>query len=181
MREGILRGIYPLSPVESPQVRLFGSGPILNEVRRAQQILRDDFDIRADVWSVTSYTELRREALQTDRWNRLHPFEQARESWLETSLNGCDAPIVAATDYTSSLPDMVARWLPGPLTALGTDGFGRSDTREALRDFFEVDANHVVWSALSALSRRDEVDGDLLVRARDSLGIDPARPDPMLR
>jgi len=181
VREGILRGIYPLSPVESPQVRLFGSGPILNEVRRAQRILRDDFGVRADVWSVTSYSELRREALQTNRWNRLHPFEQARESWLETSLNGCDAPIVAATDYTSSLPDLVARWLPGPLTALGTDGFGRSDTREALRDFFEVDANHVVWSALSALNRRDEVDGDLLVKARDSLGIDPSRPDPTLR
>ena len=181
VREGILRGIYPLSPCEAPQVRLFGSGPILNEVRRAQRILQDDFEIRADVWSVTSYTELRREALQTDRWNRMHPFEQRRESWLETSLGGCDAPIVAATDYTSSLPDLVARWLPGPLTALGTDGFGRSDTREALRDFFEVDANHVVWSALSALSRRDEIDGDLLLKARDSLGIDPARPDPMLR
>jgi pyruvate dehydrogenase E1 component len=181
VREGILRGVYPLSPCDSPQIRLFGSGPILNEVRRAQQILRDDFDIRADVWSVTSYTELRREALQTDRWNRMHPFEQPRESWLQSSLGDCDAPVIAATDYTSSLPDLVARWLPGPLTALGTDGFGRSDTREALRDFFEVDANHVVWSALSALSRRDEVDGELLLNAQDSLGIDPARPDPMLR
>ena len=181
VREGILRGIYPLVPCEAPQIRLFGSGPILNEVRRAQQILRDDFDVRADVWSVTSYTELRREALQTDRWNRLHPFEQQRASWLESSLDGCDAPIVAATDYTASLPDLVARWLPGPLTALGTDGFGRSDTREALRDFFEVDANHVAWSALSALARRDEIDGDLLLRARETLGIDPARPDPTLR
>ncbi len=181
VREGILRGIYPLSPCEEPQVRLFGSGPILNEVRRAQQILRDDYDIRADLWSVTSYTELRREALGIDRWNRMHPFEVARESWLETSLGKCDSPIIAATDYTSSLPDLVARWLPGPLTALGTDGFGRSDTREALRDFFEVDANHVVWSALSALSRRDEIDGDVLMRAREQLGIDPNRLDPALR
>ncbi len=181
VREGILRGIYPLSPCEEPQVRLLGSGPILNEVRRAQQILRDEYDIRADVWSVTSYTELRREALGIDRWNRLHPFEIARQSWLQTSLGECDAPIIAATDYMSSLPDLVARWLPGPLTALGTDGFGRSDTREALRDFFEVDANHVVWSALSALSRRDEIDGDAVLRAREQLGIDPNRLDPTLR
>ena len=181
VREGILRGIYPLSPCEAPQVRLFGSGPILNEVRRAQQILRDDYDVRADVWSVTSYTELRREALQIDRWNRLHPFEEPRESWLQTSLGSCDAPIVAATDYTASLPDLVARWLPSSMTALGTDGYGRSDTRESLRDFFEVDASHVAWSALSALSRRDEIDGGLVLKARDQLGIDPTRTDPMLR
>ncbi|MXX81276.1 MAG: pyruvate dehydrogenase (acetyl-transferring), homodimeric type [Chloroflexi bacterium] len=180
VREGILRGIYPLVPSEAPQVRLLGSGPILNEVRAAQQILRDDFDIRADVWSVTSYTELRREALHTDRWNRYHPLEEPRRCWLETSLGQCDAPIVAASDYTASLPDLVARWLPGPLTALGTDGFGRSDTREALRDFFEVDANHIVWSALSTLNRRDEIDGDTLLKARDELGIDPNRPDPMM-
>ncbi|MCY3558833.1 MAG: pyruvate dehydrogenase (acetyl-transferring), homodimeric type [Chloroflexi bacterium] len=180
VREGILRGIYPLVPSEAPQVRLLGSGPILNEVRAAQQILRDDFDIRADVWSVTSYTELRREALHTDRWNRYHPLEEPRRCWLETSLGQCDAPIVAASDYTASLPDLVARWLPGPLTALGTDGFGRSDTREALRDFFEVDANHIVWSALSTLNPRDEIDGDTLLKARDELGIDPNRPDPMM-
>ena len=181
VREGILRGIYPLSPRERPQVRLFGSGPILNEVRRAQQMLESDYDVRADVWSVTSYTELRREALQTDRWNRLHPLEEARQSWLEASLGDSDAPIIAATDYTASLPDLVGRWLPGPLTALGTDGFGRSDTREVLRNFFEVDAEHVAWSALSALARREAVDGDLLLRARDELAIDPSRLDPMLR
>ena len=180
VREGILRGIYPLSPCESPQIRLFGSGPILQEVRRAQQMLQDDYHVRADVWSVTSYTELRREALDIDRWNRLHPFEEPRQSWLETSLHGSDAPIIAATDYLSSLPDLVSRWLPGPLTALGTDGFGRSDTREALRDFYEVDANHVVWSALSALARRDEIDGDVLLSAQQRLGIDPNRADPMM-
>ena len=180
VREGILRGIYPLSHCESPQIRLFGSGPILQEVRRAQQMLQDDYHVRADVWSVTSYTELRREALDIDRWNRLHPFEEPRQSWLETSLHGSDAPIIAATDYLSSLPDLVSRWLPGPLTALGTDGFGRSDTREALRDFYEVDANHVVWSALSALARRDEIDGDVLLSAQQRLGIDPNRADPMM-
>ena len=180
VREGILRGIYPLSPCEAPQIRLFGSGPILQEVRRAQQMLQDDYHVRADVWSVTSYTELRREALDIDRWNRLHPFEEPRQSWLETSLHGSDAPIIAATDYLSSLPDLVSRWLPGPLTALGTDGFGRSDTREALRDFYEVDANHVVWSALSALARRDEIDGDVLLSAQQRLGINPNRADPMM-
>ncbi len=181
VREGILRGIYPLTPCETPQVRLLGSGPILNEVRRARQILQDEYDIGADVWSVTSFTELRREALQTDRWNRLHPLEEPRRSWLEASLGESDAPIVAASDYTASLPDLIGRWLPGPLTALGTDGYGRSDTRAALRDFFEVDAHHVVWSALSALGRRGEIDGGVLLSARERLGIDPERPDPMLR
>ena len=182
VREGILRGIYPLarcSTCEQPQTRLLGSGPILNEVRRAHEILRDDFGVSSDVWSVTSYTELRREALAVDRWNRLHPFEEPRQSWLQQSLGDCAAPIIAASDYTASLPDLVSRWLPGPLTALGTDGFGRSDTREALRRFFEVDANHIVWSALSALSRCDQIDGDVLVRAQEQLGIDPTAADPV--
>ena len=181
VREGILRGIYQLAACDEPQVRLLGSGPILNEVRRAREMLEHDYGVRADVWSVTSYTELRREALRTDRWNRMHPLEEPRRSWLESSLGTSSAPIIAASDYVATLPDMVARWLPGPLTALGTDGFGRSDTREALRDFFEVDANSVVWSALSALARRDEIDGDTLLRARDTLRIDPERPDPMLQ
>ena len=154
--------------------------PILNEVRRAQQILQDEYAISADVWSVTSYTELRREALQIDRWNRLHPLEEPHHSWLEQQLGDSDAPIIAASDWVATLPDLVGRWLPGPLTALGTDGFGRSDTREALRDFFEVDANHIVWSALSALSRRDEIDGDTLLAAQARLGIDPNRIDPTL-
>ena len=170
------------SPDEAPQVRLLGSGPILNEVRTAQQILREDFGIRADVWSVTSYTELRREALQTDRWNRLHPVRGRRAAaWLETSLGQCDD---RQSSPPATTPPPCPTWslagCPVRLTALGTDGFGRSDTREALRDHFEVDAGHVVWSALSALSRRDEIDGDtLLLKARDQLGIDPSRPDPM--
>jgi pyruvate dehydrogenase E1 component len=184
VRGGILRGLYRIDPPRnggSPEVRLFGSGPILNEVRRAQQLLHDDYGVNADVWSVTSYTELRREAQTTERWNRLHPLEDRRLSYLETALGDNSAPIVASTDYLTALPDLIARWLPGPLTALGTDGFGRSDTRAALRDFFEIDARHVAWSALSALGREGVVDGDVLVRARDSLQIDPNRLDPMAR
>ena len=144
-------------------------------------MLHDDYGVNADVWSVTSYTELRREAQTTDRWNRLHPLEDKRLSYLETALGDNSAPIVASTDYLTALPDLIARWLPGPLTALGTDGFGRSDTRAALRDFFEIDARHVAWSALSALGREGVVDGDVLVRARDALQIDPNRLDPMAR
>lgn len=181
IREGILRGLYPIAECDQPQIRLLGSGPILNEVQRAQQMLRDDYGVDADLWSVTSYTELRREALQIDRWNRLHPLEEPRRSWLQTSLGDSSVPVIAASDYSESLPDLVARWLPGPLTALGTDGFGRSDTREALRNFFEVDASHIVWSALSALARRDQLSGDVLLRAREALGIDPSRPDPALQ
>ena len=184
VRDGILRGLYRIDAPRnggSPQVRLFGSGPILNEVRRAQQILHDDYGVNADVWSVTSYTELRREAQTTERWNRLHPLEDRRLSYLEAALGNNPAPIVASTDYLTALPDLIGRWLPGPLTALGTDGFGRSDTRAALRDFFEIDARHVAWSALSALGREGIVDGDVLVRARDALQIDPGRLDPMAR
>ena len=184
VRDGILRGLYQIDPAPNggaAQVRLFGSGPILNEVRRAQGILHDEYGVSADVWSATSYTELRREAQTTERWNRLHPLEEQRRSYLEATLGSHPAPIIAASDYLPALPDLVGRWLPGPLTSLGTDGFGRSDTRAALRDFFEIDARHVAWSALSALGREGVIDGDVLLRARDQLEIDPNRADPMMR
>ncbi len=184
VRDGILRGLYQIDPAPNggaAQVRLFGSGPILNEVRRAQGILHDEYGVSADVWSATSYTELRREAQTTERWNRLHPLEERRRSYLEATLGNHPAPIIAASDYLTALPDLVGRWLPGPLTSLGTDGFGRSDTRAALRDFFEIDARHVAWSALSALGREGVIDGDVLLRARDQLEIDPNRADPMMR
>ena len=193
VREGILRGIYRLdaaphadqaslngvAAADPPQVRLLGSGPILNEVRAAQRLLWSDYGVAADVWSVTSWTELRRDAQRVARWNLMHPLEEPRASFVRNALGEHDAPIIAATDYLAALPDQVAKWLPGPLTALGTDGFGRSGTRDELRDFFEIDARHIVWAALSELARAGCIEGDVLLRARDDLKIDADRPDPM--
>ena len=182
VREGILRGIYRLDAPRNgaaPQVRLLGSGPILNEARKARALLRGEYGVDADVWSVTSWTELRRDAQRIERWNRLHPLEEPRPCFAREALGESAAPIIAATDYLAALPDQMAKWLPGPLTALGADGFGRSGTREELRDFFEIDARHIAWSALAALSRDGALDGDLLLRARDALQIDADRVDPM--
>ena len=177
VREGILRGIYRFAPApdeEEPIVRLLGSGPILNEARQARQILIDDFGVPADVWSATSYTELRRDAQRQERWNRLHPLEQPRRPFIAEQLGGGDAPIIAASDYMAALPDLVSKWLPGPLTALGTDGFGRSDTRAELRRFFENDAEHIAWAALAALHGNGTIDGGVLERARERLRISDA-------
>ena len=147
--------------------------------RKARSLLRDEYGVEADVWSVTSWTELRRDAQRIERWNRLHPLEEPRPCFAREVLGDSAAPIVAATDYLAALPDQMAKWLPGQLTALGADGFGRSGTREELRDFFEIDARHIAWSALAALSRGGKLDGDVLLRARDALQIDADRVDPM--
>src|SRR5205823_4400388 len=142
--EGILKGMYKLrpAPVKSklPKLHLLGSGPILPYVLRAQGMLAEQFGVAADVWSVTSYKELRREALEVERWNMLHPTEKPRRSYLEGVLEKEEGIFLAASDYMRSVPEMIARWVPGGLYPLGTDGFGRSETREALRRFFEVDA-----------------------------------------
>src|SRR6185436_12916121 len=132
VREGILRGLYKYRPAEkgSAVAQLFGSGPILNEAVRAQQILAERYQVAADVWSVTSYNELRRDALRIERWNRLHPDQPAERPYIQTVLDGAEGPIVAATDYMKAVADQVAPWLPGRMVTLGTDGFGRSDNRE---------------------------------------------------
>src|SRR5262249_55732534 len=129
LREGILRGIYLYQPstIGSAQVTLFGSGPILNEALKAQKLLAEQYGIGGHVWSVTSYTELRRDALIIDRWNRLHPNEPKRKPYLLEALGNVDMPIIAASDYMKVVADQISPWLPGCLTALGTDGFGRSD------------------------------------------------------
>ena len=167
--EGILRGIYRFKvAAEGPaNVQLFGSGPILNEALRAQSILADKYRVHADVWSVTSYNELRRDALAAERWNRLHPGEPARQPYIQQALGGAAGPIVAATDYMKIVADQVAPWLPGRMETLGTDGFGRSDNREYLRRHFEINAESIAAAALSRLAR----DGQFPVeRARAAFG-----------
>mgnify|MGYP000918074365 FL=1 len=157
---------------------LLGSGAIMNEVLKASEILETRYGVAAEVWSVTSYKELRRDALETERWNLLHPAQPPRLPYVSHCLNDADGPIVAATDYMKALPDSIARWLPKPPVSLGTDGFGRSDSRAALRDFFEVDARYIVVAALSALARENKVAAETAAQAMKELAIDPEKPNP---
>ena len=186
-REGIVRGMYRLRTVEADggcRVQLLGSGPILREVLRAQQILAERYGVASDVWSVTSYKLLRRDALDAERWNMWHPGEPPRSCHLWDMLRGLEGPVVAASDYVRSVPEQIQRWVPD-LIALGTDGFGRSDTREALRRFFEVDAESVVIASLTGLARRGAqlrgqvLTAEFLRRTIADLGVDPNKMNPL--
>ena len=180
---GILKGMYPLQSVEAPgsklRVQLLGSGPILRQTLLAQERLAQEFQIASDVWSVTSYKELRREAMEIERWNLLHPTEKPRQSYVEQQFAGRKGPFIAASDYMHLIPEQIAKWIPERLVTLGTDGFGRSDTREALRRHFEVDAAHIAFAAISELHRRGAVDAPFVQRAIQSLGIDPEKINPV--
>jgi pyruvate dehydrogenase E1 component len=178
--EGILRGLYKMKPAAKGEAvaQLFGSGPILNEVLKAQEILATKYNVQADVWSVTSYTELRRDALAVERWNRLHPAEALKKSYLETILEGTKGPIIAASDYMKTVPDMLSPWLPTRLVALGTDGFGRSDNREYLRRHFEINAESIVGATLSRLARDGKIKPKVAQKALTELGLDTEAIDP---
>jgi pyruvate dehydrogenase E1 component len=182
VREGILAGLYRFqrSPLgeDSPRLQLLGSGPLLREAVRAQEILADRFGVAADVWSATSYKELRRDALDCERWNRLHPNEEPRVPYVTRALGEAPGPVVAVSDYLKLVPDQIARWVPQGLVPLGTDGYGRSETRAALRRFFEIDAESIAQAALGELARRGEVPEDLPAKALGELGLDPEKPDP---
>jgi pyruvate dehydrogenase E1 component len=181
--EGILRGMYRYKAAEGgkPQLHLFGSGPILNEALRAQKILAENYKVQADVWSITSYNELRREALEVERWNRLHPTEPERKCYLQQTLAGVEGPIIASTDYMKVVADQIAPWLPGRLVSLGTDGFGRSENREHLRKHFENGAEAIAAAALSRLSRDGKFDKKRAKAAIAELGLDPESPDPVTK
>lgn len=179
--EGIIRGMYKLSSrdVESaPRVQLLGSGPLVREALRAQDILAEKFEIGSDVWSITSFSELRHDALDTERHNRLHPDAEPRQSFLDQALAESAGPFIAATDYVRLVSEQIARFLPGKLISLGTDGFGRSDTREALRRHFEIDAEHITIAALHALSEDGSLSREKLQEAIDALSIEKDRPNP---
>ena len=178
--EGILRGIYRFKAAASGEaaVQLFGSGPILNEVLRAQEMLASKYSIAADVWSVTSYNELRRDALGVERWNRLHPAEKERVPYLIQALGAAKGPIIAASDYMKVMPDQMAPWLSGRLVSLGTDGFGRSDNREHLRRHFEVSAEAIVGATLSKLAREGKFKPKQAQKALEELGLDVEARDP---
>ncbi len=181
---GILKGMYRFRPATLGQpkvklrVHLLGSGPILRHALRAQELLAEQYGVAADVWSVTSYTELRRDALAAERWNRLHPAQPKRQSYLESLLANEKGVFIAASDFMKSLAESITRWVPGGLTPLGTDGFGRSENRASLRRFFEVDAECITLAALEQLSRRGEIPAEQVARAIKDLGIDAEKPDP---
>jgi pyruvate dehydrogenase E1 component len=183
VKEGILKGMYRYRSSDNTNAKyraqLFGSGAILNEVLRAQEMLEDRFDVAADVWSVTSYKELRRDALEAERWNMLHPSEEPEIPYISQCLAEAPGVFIAASDYVKTLPDSVARWCPRPLLSLGTDGYGRSESRQALRDFFEVDARYVTLATLTALAREGEIAFDDVEEAMHDLEIDPAKANPM--
>jgi pyruvate dehydrogenase E1 component len=185
--EGILRGMYRFSKSGSAggqtklRAHLLGSGAILTEVLKAQEILEEKYGVAADVWSVTSYKQLLRDGLEKERNNRLHPSQEAQLPYVTELLAEPRSVVVAACDYTKALPYSIARWVPGPFVGLGTDGFGRSDGRSALRDFFEVDARHVVVATLSALAREGKMDAERVEEAIRSLKVDASRPDPVTR
>ncbi len=181
VEDGILRGMYLLQVGGQGQIRvqLMGSGTILREVLHAAKLLDEEFGVPADVWSVTSFNELRRDALATERWNQLHPQQESRKSYLEKCLGNRSGPFVAATDYMKIVPDQIHRWMPGRYVTLGTDGFGRSDGRNALRQFFEVDERYIAVTALKALADDDVLDQKTVADAIRKFGIDPEKPDPV--
>ncbi|HUX93469.1 MAG TPA: hypothetical protein VMV36_06635, partial [Ignavibacteriaceae bacterium] len=141
--------------------------------------LEEDYKISTDVWSVTSYKELRRDAMDAERWNMLHPGEEPRISYVAKMLKDEEGVFVAASDYVKTLPDSIAKWFPSHLYALGTDGFGRSEGRSSLRDFFEVDAKHIVVATLYALSKEDKIKAAVVDKAIKDLGVDSSKPNPL--
>lgn len=180
--EGILKGMYRLRATSKPtaklRAQLFGSGAILHEVIKAQELLESTYDVGADIWSVTSYTELYRDGHACERWNLLHPGATWRVPYVAECLNDAPGVFIAASDYVKALPDAIDRWLPRSMTALGTDGFGRSESREGLRDFFEVDYRYVVVATLAALARDGQLDQSVVQQAIASLGINPEKSNP---
>jgi pyruvate dehydrogenase E1 component len=180
VEEGILRGMYLLreagKPAAGKHVQLMGSGTILREVEAGAELLAEDFGVTADVWSCPSFSQLEREGRSVERWNRLHPGQPPRASHVEQLLTGREGPAVAATDYIRAFPDMIRRFVPGPFSVLGTDGYGRSDYRRKLRRFFEVDRHHVAVAALRSLG-----EDEAAAEAIEKYGIDPDSVDPWLR
>ena len=182
VEEGIIKGIYCLEEGEEKgaKVQLLGSGTILREVMAAAELLKSDYKVNADIWSVTSVNELAREAQDCARWNQLHPTKKARHSYLETQLQGRKGPVVIATDYIRSYAEQLREFVPTRFVSLGTDGFGRSDTRENLRIFFEVNRYYVVVAALKALVDEGELDSKVVQQAIKNYGIDPEKPNPAM-
>jgi len=183
-KEGILKGMYKFRNSENKeaklQAQLFGSGTILNEVLKAQKVLGEKYGVAADVWSVTSYKELYRDGLEKERWNMLHPSEIKRVPYITECVKDAPGVFVAASDYVMALPDSISQWLPRPLVSLGTDGFGRSAGRKALRDFFEVDWRYITLAVLASLTWQKELDPAIVEKAILDMDINPSKVNPLI-
>ena len=180
--DGILKGMYCFKKSElttDVKVNLLGSGTILNEAIKAAEILEKQYQIAVDVWSVTSYKELYYDALNIERWNRLHPEKQKKQTYIETCFDGKDHVFVAASDYVKATSLIVSKWFPGKFTALGTDGYGRSDGREYLREYFEVNAKHIVIAALTSLSDQNKIDKNIVIKALKEFGVNSEKQNPL--
>jgi pyruvate dehydrogenase E1 component len=179
--DGIIRGmyLYRKGGKKKHRVQLLGSGTILREVIAAAELLGEDFGVDADVWSVTSFNELRREGLEVQRWNLLHPEDEPRATYVEKCLKQHKGPVVAATDYMKTVSDQIRPFVPRRYAVLGTDGFGRSDTRAKLRGFFEVNRHYVAIAALKALADEGEIPAKTVSEAIRKYGIDPEKPNPV--
>ncbi|MEX1032039.1 MAG: pyruvate dehydrogenase (acetyl-transferring), homodimeric type [Cellvibrionaceae bacterium] len=180
--QGIIKGAYLLRRCDvksKKMVQLMGSGTILREAEAAAEILRDDYQVMAEIWSVTSANELAREGQSVQRWNLMHPEQKSRESYLTQQLKGHDGPVIAASDYIKAYFEQLRAFIPRPYTVLGTDGFGRSDTRAKLREFFEVDRHYIVVAALKALADEGKLEAAQVTAAMERFGIDPEKPDPV--
>ena len=188
VEKGILRGMYLLSPAAKAgkaaknklRIQLMGCGTILREVIAGAELLEKDFGVSADIWSVTSFNELRRDGIEATRWNMLHPDAEPKRSYVEQCLRDHVGPVIAATDYMKVFADQIRAYLPQPAlySVLGTDGFGRSDTRRALRGFFEVDRRYVAVAALKALADQEALPQKKVVEAIRKYGVDPEKPNP---
>ncbi|MGE0706029.1 MAG: pyruvate dehydrogenase (acetyl-transferring), homodimeric type, partial [Vicinamibacterales bacterium] len=180
--EGILKGVYRFKATALPKAKaraqLLGSGAILPEVVKAQEILATQYNVGADVWSVTSYNELYRDGHACERWNLLHPGETARVPYVTQCFKDAPGVFVAASDYVKALPDSIDKWLPRPLHSLGTDGYGRSENRASLREFFEVDARYVVVATLAALARDGKIERSVVEQAIKTHNINPEKSNP---
>jgi pyruvate dehydrogenase E1 component len=180
--DGILKGMYRFRATAKPdaplRAQLFGSGAILPEVIKAQEILESTYGVGADVWSVTSYVQLYRDGHAADRWNMLHPNEPPRIPYVAQCLRDVPGVLVAASDYVKALPHAIDHWVPRALEVLGTDGFGRSETRTGLREFFEVDHRFIVVATLGALAREGKISTSVVQDAIEALGINPEKPNP---
>jgi pyruvate dehydrogenase E1 component len=180
---GVLNGLYKLKAGPDRlkhKAQIFGSGPLIREVMRAQAILAENYGVSADVWSATNYKRLRNETLQAARWNMLHPTETPRKSYLQSTLEKETGVFVAVSDNMKIVSEQIAPWVPGGLTALGTDGFGRSDTRQRLRRFFEVDAECVVVATLHALADKGQIERKQVAKAIKDLDLDPEKVHPQV-
>jgi pyruvate dehydrogenase E1 component len=183
VRDGVLRGMYKFRAAANTASKLrgqlFGSGAILNEALKAQEILEQKYGVAADVWSVTSYKALYTDGTETDRWNRLHPSETPRVPYVTECLKDAPGVVVAATDYLKTLPHMISQWVPNRMACLGTDGFGRSEARKSLREFFEVDARFITLAVLNELFLDGQIEGSVVEQAIKDLGINAEKPNPV--